>query len=76
MATKAKAKSLTKAPPKKRRVGIVAPTCCDAVCAAVGAGKILIVVCDGTTMKTIAGTQDGQWLRWDNTAKSWVLTTL
>jgi hypothetical protein len=48
-------------------------SCCAGVCGGVGVGKILIVVCDGTTMKALSGTADGQYLAWDDVAKTWVL---
>ena len=62
------------APPE---AGCVAPaTCCDDVCANTPAGKVYVVVCDGTGMKALKGTADGQQLAWDNQAGTFVLTNV
>ncbi len=52
------------------------PSCCESVCANTPAGKKYLVICDGTTMKTLVGTQDGQYPAWDQTAGTWILTTV
>jgi hypothetical protein len=50
--------------------------CKNEVCKNVPAGENRIVICDGTTLTTIAGTAEGQYLAWDNTAKKWRLTNV
>ena len=52
------------------------PPCCETVCADTPAGKKHIVICDGGTMKAIKGTADGQYLAWDHTNQTWVLSNI
>lgn len=77
---KARAKaSLTKRSPKvagDELPPVGGDSCCDDVCKNVGAGKLMLVVCDGTTMKPLVGTQDGQYPAWDQTNQTWVLATV
>lgn len=56
--------------------GGAAPACCEAVCADTPAGKKHVVICDGGTMKAIKGTADGQYLAWDHTNQTWVLSNI
>lgn len=53
-----------------------ADSCCQALCADVPAGKKYLVICDGGVLKAVPGTQDGQYWAWDQTAGTWVLTTI
>lgn len=50
--------------------------CKDTVCKDVPNGENRIVICDGKTLTTIAGTAEGQYLAWDHTAKKWRLTNV
>lgn len=45
--------------------------CKDEACKDVPAGKVRILVCDGKTVKPLAGTANGQTLKWNQTDGTW-----
>ena len=45
--------------------------CKNAPCADVPAGKVRVLVCDGKTVKPLAGTANGQVLKWNQTDGTW-----
>lgn len=50
--------------------------CKNATCKDVPAGKTHVLVCEGGTIKPLAGTADGQYLAWDNVAKTFYLANV
>lgn len=40
------------------------------------AGKKYLVVCNGKTLEALAGTADGQTIKWDNVGKTWVVANV
>lgn len=50
--------------------------CKDTVCKDVPDGKIRLVICDGKTLKTWAGTANNQYPKWDSTLNTWYLSNI
>lgn len=63
-------------PPPPPPVPDPCDACKNAPCKDVPAGKMHILVCDGGTIKPLAGTAEGQYLAWDNTGKTWYLANV
>lgn len=54
--------------------GLTCDDCKDTPCKDVPVGKTRILVCSGKTLTPLVGTAAGQYLSWDNTNNTWVLT--